>query len=204
MTLYELLYQGRYGKANVREDVFLTEQERRLDKLDFAGIDEATIERIKNLLRGMLAWDEKQRPELSAILAETEQLAQIINDGSLKMFSREIVSSCKQSLDASNGESNDTLEGEIMVEDGTETDASDISMLKEQAISSPTSSQPRLNIVQPEEEITLNVYEEAKKAAQQQPQQQGGFQQQQGFQSQPQKMPTMAEQEQQFDSDIPF
>ena len=36
------------------------------------------------------------------------------------------------------------------------------------------------------------------------PQQQGGFQQQQGFQSQPQKMPTMAEQEQQFDSDIPF
>ena len=30
VTLYELLLQGRYGKANVRSEVFYQDQERRL------------------------------------------------------------------------------------------------------------------------------------------------------------------------------
>lgn len=145
VTLYELLFQGRYGKANVRQEVFYTEQERRLSRLDFSAFPPEIGTRIHTLLKGMLTWEEKDRPQLSEILEEAEHLAQLINDGSLKRFSREVVQQCKVELQPEAG--GDTLEGEVLVEDGTQS-SSDFDEIIQP---SNTSSQPRLNITAPPE-----------------------------------------------------
>lgn len=148
VTLYELLFQGRYGKANVRQEIFYSEQERRLSKLNFSTFEPDIGERIHRLLKGMLAWEEKERPELSDILVEAEHLAQLINDGSLKRFSREIVQKCKEELQPDAG--SDTLEGEVLVEDGTQS-SSDFNDIIQNT--STASSQPKLNITTPEEDL---------------------------------------------------
>jgi serine/threonine protein kinase len=116
VTLYELLYKGRYGKSNVRPEQFNAERERRLEKIDLSDLSEELQERIMNLLLKMLAWEEGDRPDLREILHETEHLASLINDGTLKIFSREIVQDCKTST-APNDEEADDLEGQTFFED---------------------------------------------------------------------------------------
>ena len=147
VTLYELLFQGRYGKANVRQEVFYNEQERRFSKLNFSEFEPEIGERILKLLQGMLQWEEKDRPPLSEILVEAEHLAQLINDGSLKRFSREVVQKCKEELQPEEG--GDTLEGEVLVEDGTQS-SSDFNEIIQNA-GTGTAPQPKLNILSPEE-----------------------------------------------------
>ena len=120
VTLYELLYQGRYGKANVRQEQYFQEQERRLEKLDLEDFSDAVRTRILNLLRGMLQWEEAKRPTLDVILQETEELAQLINDGSLKLFCRDVVEKCKISLEDPNAKP-DPMENEVLFEDGSES-----------------------------------------------------------------------------------
>ncbi len=120
VTLYELLYQGRYGKANVRQEKYFEEQARRLEKLDLSDFDDEVASRIVRLLEGMLKWEESERPSLSHILQETEELAQEINDGSLKLFCRDVVEQCKESLTKPNAQP-DPLENEVLFEDGSES-----------------------------------------------------------------------------------
>ncbi len=120
VTLYELLYQGRYGKANVRQEKYFEEQGRRLEKLDLSEFDPEIAGRIVRLLEGMLKWEESERPSLSHILQETEELAQEINDGSLKLFCRDVVEKCKESLAKPNAQP-DPLENEVLFEDGSES-----------------------------------------------------------------------------------
>lgn len=120
VTLYELLYQGRYGKANVRSEVFYQEQERRLEKLDLAEMSDELAERIRSLLRQMLSWEEAERPSLAHILEETERIAQDVNDGSLKLFCRDVVEACKQTLEDPNAKPDD-LENKVLFEDGSES-----------------------------------------------------------------------------------
>ena len=120
VTLYELLYQGRYGKANVRSEVFYQEQERRLEKLDLSEMSEELAERVRDLLRQMLRWEEAERPSLAHILEETERIAQEVNDGSLKLFCRDVVEACKQALEDPNARPDD-LENKVLFEDGSES-----------------------------------------------------------------------------------
>ena len=120
VTLYELLYQGRYGKANVRQEKYEEEQARRLEKLDLSDFSPEIAERIVKLLAGMLKWEESERPSLAHILQETEELAQEINDGSLKLFCRDVVDKCKASLENPNAKP-DPLENEVLFEDGSES-----------------------------------------------------------------------------------
>ena len=120
VSLYELLCKGRYGKANVRENLFAEEQQRRLEKLDFDSLDSSVETRIVNLLSGMLQWSEDARPALSVIIRETEDLAQIINDGSLRAFCRDVVEPCKESTVEVSAQP-DPLENGILFEDGSET-----------------------------------------------------------------------------------
>ena len=117
VTLYELLYQGRYGKANVRQEKYYEEQERRFEKLDLADFEPHIAARIQDLLRGMLKWEESERPSLAHILQETEELAQEINDGSLKLLwecGGEVLQSRKPNAKP------DPLENEVLFEDGSE------------------------------------------------------------------------------------
>jgi serine/threonine protein kinase len=116
VTLYELLYQGRYGKSNVRPELFDAEKQRRLEKLDLSDLPGEVTKRILDLLIRMLAWEEGERPDLKEILHETEQLASLINDGSLKIFSREIVQDCKTNSSGEASEKDD-LEGQTFFED---------------------------------------------------------------------------------------
>lgn len=116
VTLYELLYKGRYGKSNVRPEQFTAERERRLSKLDLSDLSEEIQERIMSLLIKMLSWEEGDRPDLREVLHETEHLASLINDGTLKIFSREIVQDCKAST-APSDEEDDDLEGQTFFED---------------------------------------------------------------------------------------
>ena len=120
VTLYELLYQGRYGKANVRQEKYYEEQERRFEKLDLVDFEPHIADRIQDLLRAMLRWEESERPSLAHILQETEELAQEINDGSLKLFCRDVVEKCKASLEKPSTKP-DPLENEVLFEDGSET-----------------------------------------------------------------------------------
>lgn len=120
VTLYELLYQGRYGKANVRSEVFYQEQERRLEKLDLSEMSDELAERVRSLLRQMLSWEEAERPSLAHILEETERIAQEVNDGSLKLFCRDVVEACKQTLEDPNAKPDD-LENKVLFEDGSES-----------------------------------------------------------------------------------
>lgn len=120
VSLYELLCKGRYGKANVRETLFVEEQQRRLEKLDLGAVDSSVEKRIVNLLSGMLHWSEDARPALSVIIRETEDLAQIINDGSLRAFCRDVVEPCKESTTEVSAQP-DPLENGILFEDGSET-----------------------------------------------------------------------------------
>ena len=82
-------------KANVRQEKYYEEQDRRLEKLDLSDFESHVADRIQDLLRGMLRWEESERPSLAHILQETEELAQEINDGSLKLFCRDVVEKCK-------------------------------------------------------------------------------------------------------------
>ena len=120
VTLYELLYQGRYGKVNVRQEKYYEEQGRRLEKIDLSDFSDDLAERIHGLLEGMLKWEESERPSLAHILQETEELAQEINDGSLKLFCRDVVEKCKESLTDPNAKP-DTLENQVLFEDGSES-----------------------------------------------------------------------------------
>jgi serine/threonine-protein kinase len=74
VTLYELLYQGRYGKANVRQEKYEEEQARRLEKLDLSDFSPEIADRIVKLLAGMLKWEELERSSLAHILQEIEEL----------------------------------------------------------------------------------------------------------------------------------
>ena len=154
VTLYELLLQGRYGKANVRSEVFYQDQERRFGKLNFSEYEGDIGERILRLLTGMMKWEEKERPKLGEILLETEHLAQLINDGSLKRFSRKIVQECKLELHPE--DSADTMEGEVLIEDGTQSSSSGFQQIIQQ---STTSSQPKLDILSGEENRTPRLSE---------------------------------------------
>lgn len=120
VTLYELLYQGRYGKANVRQEKYYEEQGRRLEKIDLSDFDDDLAQRVHVLLEGMLKWEESERPSLAHILQETEELAQEINDGSLKLFCRDTVERCKETLTDPNAKP-DTLENQVLFEDGSES-----------------------------------------------------------------------------------
>ena len=145
VTLYELLHQGRYGKSNVRPELFDAEKERRLDKLDLSELPEEVAVRILELLKKMLSWEEKDRPDLSEILHESEQLSSLINDGSLKIFSREVVQDCKASTGNSNQEKDD-LEGQTFFED-----MSQIFQDKNFSDENIDVSHPELDIVVPEQ-----------------------------------------------------
>ena len=73
-------------------------------------------------------WEESERPSLAHILQETEELAQEINDGSLKLFCRDVVEQCKASLEKPNAKP-DPLENEVLFEDGSESFAENIDNL---------------------------------------------------------------------------
>lgn len=154
VTLYELLYQGRYGKANVRQEKYYEEQERRFEKLDLADFEPHIADRIQDLLRGMLKWEESERPSLAHILQETEELAQEINDGSLKLFCRNVVEKCKASLEKPNSKP-DPLENEVLFEDGSESFADNMDNLVEQDpdIQSSISFPPPLSVANVKEDI---------------------------------------------------
>ena len=119
VSLFELMYQGSYGKANVREAVFYEEQQRRFEKLPIQHLPQELQDRIVNLLSATLRWEEAERPSLSFIITETEELAQQINDGSLKTFCREVVEPCKE-LQNSRDASKDSLVNTILFEDGSD------------------------------------------------------------------------------------
>lgn len=154
VTLYELLYQGRYGKANVRQEKYYEEQERRFEKLDLVDFEPHIADRIQDLLRGMLRWEESERPSLAHILQETEELAQEINDGSLKLFCRDVVEKCKASLEKPKTKP-DPLENEVLFEDGSESFADSTDNLIEQDpdIQSSISFPPPLSVANVKEEI---------------------------------------------------
>ena len=154
VTLYELLYQGRYGKANVRQEKYYEEQERRLEKLDLTDFKPHIAERIQDLLRGMLRWEESERPSLAHILQETEELAQEINDGSLKLFCRDVVEKCKVSLEKPNAKP-DPLENEVLFEDGSESFAENIDSLidSDSDIQSSISFPPPISVANVKEDI---------------------------------------------------
>jgi serine/threonine protein kinase len=160
VTLFELLYQGRYGKANVRSEVFYEEQERRFAKLDLSAMSDDVAERVKTLLRGMLRWEESERPSLAHILQETEELAQLVNDGSLKLFCRDVVEDCKKSLEDPNAK-RDPLENEVLFEDGSE-DSDNFSEPLDSGdpdIRSSMSFPPQINIASVDRDN--NIYSEA-------------------------------------------
>ena len=154
VTLYELLYQGRYGKANVRQEKYYEEQERRFEKLDLVDFEPHIANRIQDLLRGMLKWEESERPSLAHILQETEELAQEINDGSLKLFCRNVVEKCKASLEKPDAKP-DPLENEVLFEDGSESFADNVDSIVEQDpdIQSSISFPPPLSVASVKEEI---------------------------------------------------
>lgn len=154
VTLYELLYQGRYGKANVRQEKYYEEQERRLEKLDLSEFDPQIVIRIHELLRGMLRWEESERPSLAHILQETEEIAQEINDGSLKLFCRDVVEKCKASLENPNAKP-DPLENEVLFEDGSESFPESIESLIEHDADSKSSMSfpPQIAIAEVKQDI---------------------------------------------------
>ena len=154
VTLYELLYQGRYGKANVREEKYYEEQERRFEKLDLSEFDPQIVTRIHDLLRGMLRWEESERPSLAHILQETEEIAQEINDGSLKLFCRDVVEKCKASLENPNAKP-DPLENEVLFEDGSESFPDSVESLIEQDADSKSSMSfpPQIAIAEVKQDI---------------------------------------------------
>ncbi len=154
VTLYELLYQGRYGKANVRQEKYYEEQERRFEKLDLVDFEPHIADRIQDLLRGMLRWEESERPSLAHILQETEELAQEINDGSLKLFCRDVVEKCKVSLEKPKAKP-DPLENEVLFEDGSESfsDNTDNLLDHDPDTQSSMSFPPPLSVANVKEEI---------------------------------------------------
>lgn len=183
VTLYELLYQGRYGKANVRQEKYYEEQGRRLEKIDLSDFEDDLAERIHGLLEGMLKWEESERPSLAHILQETEELAQEINDGSLKLFCRDVVEKCKESLTDPNAKP-DTLENQVLFEDGSESFPDGISDTDSDARSSISfpppipvaqvqqpkpSAEPTVNLdlTQPEVDDTLKVTDSDVRSAKQ-------------------------------------
>ncbi len=177
VTLYELLYQGRYGKANVRQEKYYEEQGRRLEKLDLEDVSDELAARIHKLLEGMLRWEESERPSLAHILQETEEIAQEVNDGSLKLFCRNTVEKCKETLTNPNAQP-DALENQVLFEDGSESFSDPLPEMDPDIQSSisfpppipvaqvtppPPSAEPTvdLELTKPELEDTLKVQSDA-------------------------------------------
>ena len=117
VTLHELLALRRYGKAQVRPEVFDERAKAPYGKTD-PGRSTARIYRKSDSFAGSNAAVPRRvrAARLSEVLDETEQLALQVNDGSLKRFSRKVVQPCKAEL---NGEvpAADELEEQHFFED---------------------------------------------------------------------------------------
>lgn len=114
VTLWELLTLETFGVLYPRPAKFPQRVEERLAELQIPG-DPARLERIRALIRSMLAFEPSARPTAGQAAEALDMLAFAADDTDLRRFSRTVVAEVQAAPHA--GPSTDPLIGQVLAED---------------------------------------------------------------------------------------
>ena len=118
VTLYEILSHQSFGKVHIRPEKYEKELDARLSALVLPELDAERAAQIKQVLRLLLAYDTADRPTARQVVDLMEALADEVHDGSMRRFSREVVSPCRDALNPHQNP-DDPLNGSTLFEDRT-------------------------------------------------------------------------------------
>lgn len=121
VTFYELITCSRFGKISPKQEKFQEEMVSRTELAQEAlgryDADPALKGAVLAAMQQFLSYNPEERPNLQELLNLMESLSAQVNDGSLRRFCREIVSSCKKETSSEIEVHEDPLAGTTLFED---------------------------------------------------------------------------------------
>ncbi len=116
VNLYELLTFQTYGKIFIRAERYENALEERIQAVDLSDLPEESAELIRDVLRRMLAYDGTSRPSSGEVVDLMDNLADVVNDGGLQRFCRQVVRAALEGVQPVQNP-DDPLTGSTLFED---------------------------------------------------------------------------------------
>ncbi len=116
VNLYELLTFGSFGKIFIRAERYENALEERIQAVDLSDLSEDSAELVRDVLRRMLAYDNTSRPSSGEVVDLMDNLAEVVNDGGLQRFCRQVVRQAFESMQPAQN-ADDPLTGSTLFED---------------------------------------------------------------------------------------
>lgn len=116
VTLFELLTFQSYGKIFIRQERYDRALDERMEMLDLSDINPEGAELVRDVLRRLLAYDGAVRPSSGEVVDLMDNLADVVNDGSMQRFCRQVVKPCRDAMESPQNP-DDPLTGSTLFED---------------------------------------------------------------------------------------
>jgi serine/threonine protein kinase len=118
ITVYEMLSLNAFGKIQVRPERNAEHLANSLSQIDLGDLDEGCARELKAFLSRMLAYEPEDRPSAVEVVDFMEEMADRIQDGTIRRFCREVVTPCREMVEPEQ-DPNDPLAGSTLFEDTT-------------------------------------------------------------------------------------
>lgn len=116
VTLYELLTFQSFGKIFIRQERYDRALEERLELLDLSDVSPEGAELVRDVMTRLLSYDAASRPSSGEVVDLMDNLADVVNDGSMQRFCRQIVKPCRDAMESPQNP-DDPLTGSTLFED---------------------------------------------------------------------------------------
>ena len=92
VTFYEVLTTRRFGKIPLRPEKYDRDIKKKLSRIQLPHLqDQTVVQGIIRLLDDMLGWEPTERPDLKETRRRIQELAGMINDGSLHIYCEDMI-----------------------------------------------------------------------------------------------------------------
>ncbi|MEL6343184.1 MAG: serine/threonine-protein kinase [Myxococcota bacterium] len=120
VTLYELLALESYGKIHIRPERFDDALRERVETMPLEDLSGDVAAKVREAVLKMLGYEAQERPDAGLVLDLMEDLSEMVNDGSLRRFCRDVVRplvEARREHQNARNDHHDPLEGSTLFED---------------------------------------------------------------------------------------
>ena len=110
----------RFGKISLRPEKYDRDIKKKLSRVQLPHLqDQTVVQGIIRLLEDMLAWEPTERPDLKETKRRIQELAGMINDGSLHIYCEDMIVQIRNTQQSLPKEA-DQFVGRILYEDSSQ------------------------------------------------------------------------------------